>query len=254
MNRNIKRLDIRGCTVVAGVDTSTTTVLNNIDVNALQTLHISTSTTFTEEAAREIICLVLHPSNQNLVELELGSIVFGNDSVVASEFFDALLGKATIKRLTVDQGCLSHFNIVVKVATKVEALSVDIGLRDVGEANPPRCPEVLTRTLPKMKHLLELNLSCTSPLSEEAKNKFVRSVEQHSNLTTMTLRDPHNRFSPAQHQKLRMCGNRNVMLRELLIRAGKEDQPVPPQVPRFLTTCHNCPTAALALLVSLKAF
>jgi len=261
MNRNIKRLEIRGISVGGGETATTTAVAhNNTMDNALQTLRIEGATHFTEDAARKFIHLVLHPSNQNLVELELsshgslgtGSVQFDNDNVVAPTFFRALLEKPTIKRLGLLDYCsTNHFEIIMNASTKIEAFSVKFD-RSSGKAKMV----TLTRTLSKMKHLLELNLAVpyhVVPLySEEDKNNFVRSVEQHTNLTTVTLQDAGNRFTPAQQQKLRTFGNRNVMLRELICASNKLNTPAPPQVPHFLATCHDCPAAALALLVSRK--
>jgi len=42
------------------------------------------------------------------------------------------------------------------------------------------------------------------------------------------------------------------MLPELIRTSNKLGTPAPPGIPRVLTTCQNCPNAALALLVSLK--
>jgi len=94
---------------------------------------------------------------------------------------------------------------------------------------------------------VELNLCCPDePLG------FPDNLERHAKLTTITLDDPNGNFTPEEHQKLRSCGNRNVMLLDLIRASNELNTPAPPQVPRFLTTCNNCTTAALALLVSLK--
>jgi len=260
MNRNIKRLELQSGCIVTGVVATTNVAaiaVSNDNVNVLQMLSISGGTKFTEEAASEFLQVLQHPSDRNIAELELGHIEFDNDSAVAPAFLRALVGKSTIKRVKLPMNCRpNHFKSIARAATNVEALSVVIHPDNVKEKML-----TLTRTLPKLKHLLELNLTCVSPrwrnaicaVSKEARNKFVRFVEQHTNLTTVTLRDLRNFcFSPAQQHTLRTCGNRNVMLRELLTSAGNEDEPAPPQVPRFLTTCHNCPNAALAILMALK--
>jgi len=250
VNRNIKRLAIDRCGVVASAGGNATVAVTNNDIaNALQTLHIKRLYQFSEEAASEVVNLVLHPSNQNLVELELGHIVFDNDKAASSVFFGALLGRPNIKRLRVLEDCLiNHFEIIMNVATNIQALSVDFDFYN---------KKAKMVNLTRMKCLLELNLTffpLNDFFSEEDKSKFVRAVEQHPSLRTITLQDPGNCFTPAQQQQLRtLCGDRNAVLRELVTSAENEDQLAPPpQVPRLLTTCHNCPTAALALLLSLK--
>jgi len=98
---------------------------------------------------------------------------------LAPEFFAALVGK-TIKRLIL-KGCRSkHFEIIMNAATNTEVFSVNLFAYRF---------DAMARVLPKMQRLLELNISCTRPLdcTEEVKHAFVRSVEQHANLTTMTL-------------------------------------------------------------------
>jgi len=254
MNRNIKKLDFWNISIVAGVDTATNVAaiaLNNNNANALQMLSIDSFIRFTEEAARKFLQIMLHPSNQNLYQLGFGGIQFDNDSLVAPLFFGTLLGKSTIKNLTLHERCCpNHFEIIVKEATaNIEALSASICQHATNVLT-------LARALPKMKHLSELNLifpgNNNRVLSENVRHSFVRSVEQHTNLKTVTLQGPRDHFTQAESRKLRACGDRNVLLRELLSSAGKENQPAPPQVPCFLTTCNNCPAAALALLVALK--
>jgi len=253
MNRNIKKLNFWN-SIVTGVDTVNCVAAiaaNNNNVNALQTLHLDGGTHFTEEAAREFLQIMLHPFILNLVQLGFGGIQFDNDSLAATLFFGALLGKSAIKNLTLHQRCCpNHFEIILKKATaNIEALSVVICQHATNVLT-------LARALPKMKHLSELNLIFPSHLnrvlSNNVRHPLVRSVEQHTNLKTVTLQGPRNHFTPAQSRKLHTCGSRNILLRELLTSAGKENQPAPPQIPCFLTTCHNCPTAALALLVALK--
>jgi len=169
------------------------------------------------------------------------------------------LGKPTIKRLKLLDCRLHHFEILLNSATNVETLSVSLPRVHIQFshvfATATLQLDVLARVLPKMKRLSELNLSSYDQplgLSEEVKHALVQAVEQHANLTTVTLEDPHGNFTPAEQQRLRSCGNRNVMLRELIRASHKLNTPAPPQVPSFLTTCHNSPTAALALLVALK--
>jgi len=151
-----------------------------------------------------------------------------------------------------------HPAIISFVALLLESLSVDISLdrHPALAVTNATMLEVLARSLPKMKRLSELRLSCRANrrfgFSEESKRAFVHAVERRTNLTTITLEDPANHFTPAQHQTLRTCAHRNAMLPELIRASIKLHTPAPPGIPRVLTTCHNCPNAALALLVSLK--
>jgi len=252
-NRNLKTLRFVSCAFldVAAADTDTDTALalgNSHADNALETIYIANQTWSSKQAAKAFIQFMLHPSNQNLVELGVGHIVFEN-GVVAKEVFRALLGTPTIVKVRLLQSCLSnHFPIILDAAAanNIEKLTV----RDI---NVTEKLEYLTRALPKMKRLSELEMEIGDvAISEDAKSKLIRAVEQHTTLTSVELDDPNDTFTAAEIRMLRRCGIRNTVLPELLSSAEKEEEPAPPQVPRFLTTCHNCPTAALALLVALK--
>jgi len=123
---------------VVGIETAATTVVNNNITDALETLSITQGTAFTDEAARDFINLMLRPSNQNLVELYLRS-------ALGPVFFGALVGKPSSKE-----------SIFLKGATNIDALIVDIDEDD----STTKLTE-LALALPKMKHLLELQLFCS---------------------------------------------------------------------------------------------
>jgi len=157
---------------------------------------------------------------------------FENDGVLAPEILGALVGKSTIKKLKLQEHCTSnHFQIIMEAATNsIEVLSVDIRRRP-GDTNPNVM--ALAGALSKMTELSELNLSFSyygyfddgdytwydedfteeELFSEEAKRKLLCAVEQLTALTTVTLDDPRNHFTPDQSQKLRTCSDRNVLLR-----------------------------------------
>jgi len=115
INRNIKKLELfRSCTIGAGTANIAATAAdaNNHTINALQTLIIRPFSFTSMRAANEFLQIVLHPSNQNLVELGIDSdsIRFGFDNGIAfaQQFFGALLGKPTIKRLKLLENLLAN--------------------------------------------------------------------------------------------------------------------------------------------------
>jgi len=180
LNRNIKRLELSWCELrVGGDERNTAGAADDDTLYVLETLCI-TMLTLTEGTAREFIDVFLRP-NRNIVELELGSVHFDSDSLLAPAFFAALVGE-TVKRLKIrpSTSC-EQFEIIMNAATNIEVFSMPFSHH--------KKLKVLARVLPKMQRLLELNISCTRPLdcTEEVKHAFVRSVEQHANLTTMTL-------------------------------------------------------------------
>jgi len=156
MNSNIKRLEINNCGIWAGGGDTAAAIARCNTTNALQTLRIEDLTRFTKDAATEFRQIILHPSNQNLVELEMGGLRFENDGQEKA-FFTAVLGKPTIKRLKLlDINSLSdNFEIIMKAATNIEALSVPFEYNTTGGE---RLLMTLARALPKLMHPSELKL------------------------------------------------------------------------------------------------